>query len=75
MLPQGQACPRPLRGASARELVILVLAVLLRQYISPYLPALLRPYLTAQTLRTLVRGLEWTYQTWVRPQLERSTGA
>ncbi|WP_034382952.1 hypothetical protein [Deinococcus sp. YIM 77859] len=67
MLPQ-------VKGTSARELVILVLSVLLRQYVSPHLPALVRPYLTAQTLRTLVRGLEWAYDQWVRPRL-RGSGA
>ena len=61
MLPQ-------IKGTSARELVILVLSVLLRQYVSPHLPAVLRPYLTAQTLRVLVRGLEWAYQNWVKPR-------
>lgn len=64
MLPQ-------IKGTSARELVILVLSVLLSQYISPHLPALLRPYLTAKTLRTLVRGLEYAYTTWVKPRLQR----
>ena len=68
MLPQ-------IKGTSARELVILVLSVLLRQYVSPHLPAVLRPYLTAQTLRVLVRGLEWAYQNWVKPRLGRAATA
>ncbi|SMB85642.1 hypothetical protein [Deinococcus hopiensis] len=65
----GQMLPQ-IKGTSARELVILVLAVLLRQYISPYLPALVRPYLTAQTLRVLVRGLEAAYISWIKPRLQ-----
>ncbi|SMB86501.1 hypothetical protein [Deinococcus hopiensis] len=65
----GQMLPQ-IKGTSARELVILVLAVLLRQYISPYLPALVRPYFTAQTLRVLVRGLEAAYVSWIKPRLQ-----
>lgn len=61
-----------IKGTSARELVILVMSALLVQYVSPYLPALLRPYLTAQTLRTLVGGLEYAYQTWVKPRLKKA---
>lgn len=60
-----------IKGTSARELVILVLAQLLGQYLAPYLPAPLRGWLTAQTLRTLVQGLEFAYQTWVRPRLDQ----
>lgn len=60
-----------IKGTSARELVILVLAQLLQQYLAPYLPAPLRGWLTAQTLRTLVQGLEFAYQTWVRPRLAK----
>ena len=62
-----------IKGVFARELVILVLAQLLGQYLAPSLPAPLRGWLTAQTLRTLVQGLEFAYQTWVRPRLGRST--
>ena len=58
-----------IKGTSARELVILVLAQLLGQYLAPYLPAPLRGWLTAQTLRTLMQGLEFADQTWVRPRL------
>lgn len=58
-----------IKGTSARELVILVLAQLLQQYLAPYLPAPLRGWLTAQTLRTLVQGLQFAYDTWVRPRL------
>lgn len=58
-----------IKDTSARELVILVLSVLVQQYVSPYLPALLRPYLTAQLLRTLIAGLETAYQRWVKPRL------
>jgi hypothetical protein len=43
-----------IKGTSARELVILVLAQLLQQDLSPDLPAPLGGWLTAQTLRTLV---------------------
>lgn len=64
----GKLVPQ-IKGTSARELVILVLAQLLTQYVSPSLPAPLRGWLTAQTLRTLVQGLEYAYQTWVKPKL------
>ena len=57
------------KGTSARELVILVLAQLLGQYLAPSLPAPLRGWLTAQTLRALVQGLQFAYDTWVRPRL------
>jgi hypothetical protein len=67
----GELLPE-IKGTSARELVILVLSVLVQQYVSPYLPALLRPYLTAQLLRTLIAGLETAYQRWVKPRLPRS---
>lgn len=59
-----------IKGTSARELVILVLAQLLGQYLAPSLPVPLRGWLTAQTLRTLVQGLEFAYTTWVRPRLQ-----
>lgn len=60
-----------IKGASARELVILVLAQLLQQYLAPYLPALVRGWLTAQTLRTLIDGLQLAYATWVKPKLQK----
>ena len=60
-----------IKGTSARELVILVLAQLLQQYLAPYLPAPLRGWLTVQTLRTLVQGLEFAYTTWVKPKLQK----
>jgi hypothetical protein len=47
-----------IKGTSARELVILILAQLQRQDLSPYPPAPLRGQLTAQTLRTLVAGVQ-----------------
>ena len=52
-----------IKGTSARKLVILVLAQLLGQCLVPHLPAPLRGWLTAKTLRVLVQGLEFAYQT------------
>lgn len=66
----GEVLPQ-IKGSSARELVILVLATLIQQYVSPHLPALVRPYLTAQTLRVLVSGLEHAYRNWIAPKLKK----
>lgn len=60
------------RGTSARELVILVTAALIGQYVAPRLPVVLRSYLTAATLRAVIRGLETAYQAWVRPRLHKA---
>ena len=62
-----------IKGTSARDLVILVLAQLLRPYLAPSLPAPLRGWLTAQTLRTLIAGLQSAYDTWVKPRLAKRT--
>ncbi|WP_135230528.1 hypothetical protein [Deinococcus fonticola] len=59
-----------IKGQSAYDLVSLVLAVLVQQYVSPHLPALLRPYLTARAIRTAINGLQWAYDTWVKPRLK-----
>jgi hypothetical protein len=64
-----------IKGTSARELVILVLAQLLQQYLSPYLPAPLRGWLTAQILCTLVAGLQSAYEIWVKPRLKTKSSA
>ncbi|KQR33108.1 hypothetical protein [Deinococcus sp. Leaf326] len=61
-----------IKGTSARELVILVLAQLLQQYLAPRLPLPLRGWLTAETLRSLVKGLEFAYTMWVKPRLSKS---
>jgi hypothetical protein len=60
-----------IKGTSARELVILMLAQLLQQYLAPRLPLPLRGWLTAETLRSLVKGLEFAYTTWVKPRLSK----
>jgi ABC-type uncharacterized transport system fused permease/ATPase subunit len=60
-----------IRGTSARELVILVLAQL-QQYLAPRLTLSLRGWLTAETLRSLVRALEFAYTTWMRPRLGKN---
>lgn len=70
----GKVVPE-IKGTSARELMILVLAQLLQQYLSPSLPAPLRGWLTAQMLRTLVAGLQSAYETWVKPKLKPRTTA
>lgn len=49
--------------------MILVLAQLLQQYLAPRLPLPLRGWLTAETLRSLVKGLEFAYTMWVKPRL------
>ena len=61
----GEVLPQ-IKGSSAREL-----ATLIQQYVSPHLPALVRPYLTAQTLRVLVSGLEHAYRNWIAPKLKK----
>lgn len=63
MLPQ-------IKGTSAYALVTLVLAVLVRQYVSPHLPAVLRPYLTVQAIRAAIDGLQRAYDNWVKPRLK-----
>lgn len=58
-----------IKDRSAYDLVVLVLAQLIGQYVAPSLPAVVRPYLTAATLKAVVRGLQFAYDTWVRPRL------
>ena len=60
-----------IKGRSAYDLVVLVLAQLLAQYVNPALPPFLRPYLTAATLKAVVSGLEFAYRTWVKPRLRK----
>ena len=62
-----------IKGRSAYDLVVLVLAQLIGQYVAPSLPAVVRPYLTAATLKAVVRGLQFAYDTWVRPRLGKGT--
>lgn len=59
-----------IKGRSAYDLVSLLLAVLVRQYVSPFLPAILRPYLTVQAIRVAINGLQSAYDNWVRPRLK-----
>lgn len=61
-----------IKGRSAYDLVVLVLAQLIGQYVAPSLPAVVRPYLTAATLKAVVRGLQFAYDTWVKPRLGKS---
>ena len=68
VLPQVDALVRQAIG-NIRSDGRLTMAEALRQYVSPHLPALIRPYLTAATLRALVRGLQFAYDTWVKPHL------
>lgn len=63
MLPQ-------IKGQSAADLVALVLAVLIREYVSPHLPAFLRGYLTTQVIRAMIAGLQRAYEMWIRPKLK-----
>lgn len=63
MLPQ-------IKGQSAADLVSLVLAVLIREYVSPHLPAFLRGYLTTQVIRAMIAGLQRAYEMWIRPKLK-----
>lgn len=49
--------------------MILVLAQLLQQYLAPSLPTPLRGWLTAQTSRTLIAGLQSAYDTSVKSKL------
>lgn len=53
--------------------MILVLAQLLRPYLAPSLPTPLRGWLTTQTLRALIAGLQSAYDTWVKPKLVKRT--
>lgn len=64
MLPQ-------IKGQSAADLVALVLAVLVQQYVSPHLPAFVRGYVTTQLIKTLIAGLQRAYEQWVKPKLQR----
>ena len=66
----GEFLPQ-IKGSSAYDLVSLVLAVLVQQYVSPRLPAVLRPYLTAQAIRSAINGLQWAYDNWVKPRLKK----
>lgn len=63
MLPQ-------IKGQSAADLVALVLAVLIQQYISPRLPVFLRGMITTQLIRTMIATLQHAYETWVKPRLQ-----
>lgn len=63
MLPQ-------IKGTSAYDLVTLVLAMLVRQYVTPRLPVFLRQYLTLQAIRTAINGLQHAYDTFIRPRLK-----
>lgn len=61
-----------IKGTSAYDLVALVTATLIAQYVAPRLPAALRPYLTAQAIRTAIKGLQFAYDNWVRPRLQKA---
>ena len=58
------------KGRSAYDLVVLMVAEVLRQYVGPHLPAVVRPYLTAAILRLMAQGLQFAYDNWVKPQLK-----
>lgn len=65
----GETLPH-IKGQSAADLVALVLAVLIQQYVSPHLPAFLRGYLTTQVIRAMIASLQRAYEMWVRPKLQ-----
>lgn len=64
MLPQ-------IKGQSAYNLVALLISVLVQQYVAPYLPPILRGYLTPQAIRVGLSGLQSAYDTWVKPRLSQ----
>lgn len=65
----GEMLPH-IKGQSAADLVSLLLAVLIKQYISPHLPAFLRGLITTQLIRAMIATLQTAYETWVKPKLQ-----
>ena len=65
----GEMLPH-IKGQSAADLVSLLLAVLIKQYVSPHLPAFLRGLITTQLIRAMVATLQTAYETWVKPKLQ-----
>lgn len=65
----GEMLPN-IKGQSAADLVALVLAVLIQQYISPRLPVFLRGMITTQLIKTMLATLQHAYETWVKPRLQ-----